>query len=300
VAKKWHGRRCPVCSEGTLHDGARRYTADYRGEEFSADQAGAYCDNCGDGIVFHDPTFDQKWDDFRAKVDKEQAEELAALRADLGITQEVASRISGGGHNAFSRYERQEAQPVIGVLKLFRILRDLITHDPALLQKYVPEARPLYSAIAGTQMEAIELGHSMARARHQQYRPSIVAHSWHRDSDAVTAAIKKSVLVSGMVPGVVILTDLHVSADRTRDVDLYVPHDPAPAKQQWGVIAADDRGTQSAAEFYGEDAESAGDDDDLHKYVYSVPFHAQLGKPARARGVKTIKLEKKRRRTQVV
>jgi transcriptional regulator with XRE-family HTH domain len=51
-----------------------------------------------------------------------EREELAAIRRKLGLTQQEASKITGGGKNAFSRYERGEAQPVLGVVTLFRVL----------------------------------------------------------------------------------------------------------------------------------------------------------------------------------
>jgi HTH-type transcriptional regulator / antitoxin MqsA len=122
VAGKWDGKLCPVCHEGTLHDGEHAEDVDYRGATFRSIQRGAYCDRCGDGLVYNDPAVEQKWADFRDRVDGEQAAELSAIRETLGLTQEEASRLSGGGHNAFSRYERREAQPVVGVLNLFRLL----------------------------------------------------------------------------------------------------------------------------------------------------------------------------------
>lgn len=122
MASKWHGLTCPECGKGTLHDGAKLQVVDYRGESFSSQRVGAFCDNCGDGLVVHDPDEEARWKDFRDRVDAQQAKELAAIRARLNLTQEQASTISGGGHNAFSRYERLEAQPVMGVINLFRLL----------------------------------------------------------------------------------------------------------------------------------------------------------------------------------
>jgi HTH-type transcriptional regulator/antitoxin MqsA len=61
-------------------------------------------------------------DEFIARVDKEEASELARIRKKLGLTQKEAAMIAGGGHNAFSRYERGEAKPVAAVVNLFRLL----------------------------------------------------------------------------------------------------------------------------------------------------------------------------------
>ena len=38
------------------------------------------------------------------------------------MTQVAAARLTGGGHNAFSRYERGKAAPLSAVLNLFRLL----------------------------------------------------------------------------------------------------------------------------------------------------------------------------------
>jgi HTH-type transcriptional regulator / antitoxin MqsA len=64
---------------------------------------------------------------------KRQMKEIRRIRRKLGLTQADAARLTGGGHNAFSRYERGEATPVVAVVNLFRLLdkhpellRDLI------------------------------------------------------------------------------------------------------------------------------------------------------------------------------
>ena len=55
-------------------------------------------------------------------VDQEEAEELLRIRRKLGLIQKEAARIAGGGHNAFSRYERGQAKPLAAVINLFRLL----------------------------------------------------------------------------------------------------------------------------------------------------------------------------------
>jgi len=55
-------------------------------------------------------------------VDREDAAELARIRRKLKLTQKEAATLTGGGHNAFSRYERGEARPLPAVLNLFRLL----------------------------------------------------------------------------------------------------------------------------------------------------------------------------------
>jgi len=48
--------------------------------------------------------------------------ELRRIRRRLGLSQARAARLTGGGHNAFSRYERGEAVPLPAVVNLFRLL----------------------------------------------------------------------------------------------------------------------------------------------------------------------------------
>lgn len=51
-----------------------------------------------------------------------QSHEIRRIRRKLGLSQVEAARLTGGGHNAFSRYERGEAAPLPAVINLFRLL----------------------------------------------------------------------------------------------------------------------------------------------------------------------------------
>ena len=44
------------------------------------------------------------------------------MRKKLGLTQHQAAKLTGGGHNAFGRYERGEVQPMPAVVNLFKLL----------------------------------------------------------------------------------------------------------------------------------------------------------------------------------
>src|SRR6266581_5126807 len=48
--------------------------------------------------------------------------EIRRIRRKLGLSQAMAAKLTGGGHNAFSRYERGEAVPLPAVVNLFRLL----------------------------------------------------------------------------------------------------------------------------------------------------------------------------------
>lgn len=51
-----------------------------------------------------------------------QQAELRHIHHKLKLTQRQAAELTGGGHNAFFRYERGEAQPMPAVPNLFRLL----------------------------------------------------------------------------------------------------------------------------------------------------------------------------------
>ncbi len=119
---KWHGTTCPVCMKGTLHDGVRRERLSYKGRVYEYDQRGAFCDRCDDGIVEHDAREEAAWLAFRDRVDREEAADLVRIRRKLKLTQAEAAKLTGGGKNAFSRYERGEVKPMPAVINLFRLL----------------------------------------------------------------------------------------------------------------------------------------------------------------------------------
>ena len=85
------GWRCEACGE----------------VEFDAESAQRYA-AAGDELVLRD----REW----------QSKEIRRIRRKLGLSQVAAARLTGGGHNAFSRYERGEAAPLPAVIHLFRLL----------------------------------------------------------------------------------------------------------------------------------------------------------------------------------
>ena len=62
------------------------------------------------------------WLAFRDAVDREEGQALARIRRKLKLTQAEAAKLTGGGKNAFSRYERGTARPLPAVLNLFKLL----------------------------------------------------------------------------------------------------------------------------------------------------------------------------------
>ena len=124
MSKQWNGKKCPTCFRGTLEQRTKQTKFEYRGHVLEYEQQGAWCNACGEGIVTgkEAAVSESLLDDFMVRVDKEEAFELARIRKKLGLTQKQAGMIAGGGHNAFSRYERGEAKPLAAVVNLFRLL----------------------------------------------------------------------------------------------------------------------------------------------------------------------------------
>ena len=122
MASKWNGKQCPLCFEGTLHDGEKQQRMEYRGREYEYTARGAFCDHCQDGFPNQDTKEEAAWQAFRDRVDAEDSAELARIRKKLKLTQQAAAKLTGGGKNAFSRYERGEAKPMPAVVNLFRLL----------------------------------------------------------------------------------------------------------------------------------------------------------------------------------
>ena len=62
---------------------------------------------------------------------KKLGQELRRIRLKLGLSQASAAKLTGGGHNAFSRYERGEVPPIASTVNLFRLL----DKHPAMLKE---------------------------------------------------------------------------------------------------------------------------------------------------------------------
>jgi HTH-type transcriptional regulator/antitoxin MqsA len=90
------------------------------------DIAGAFCDHC-DEIEFDETTdsaqrYAEAGDQLVLQNRATAAAALKMQRKRLKLTQDQASRLTGGGHNAFSRYETGVATPLPAVVNLFRLL----------------------------------------------------------------------------------------------------------------------------------------------------------------------------------
>lgn len=106
----------------------------FRNEDFTVSHAGDRvvvrrlsgwrCHSCHE-IVF-DRTSGERYgaagDELVLRQRERQRKEIRRIRRKLGLSQIAAARLTGGGHNAFSRYERGEVVPLPAVVNLFRLL----------------------------------------------------------------------------------------------------------------------------------------------------------------------------------
>ena len=123
-------KNCYICgAPDALHyfEG-RSETISVKGMERRVDNlSGWECHVCGDG--FWDPNNDsadrygEAGDELVLAVRKTIGAEMKRIRRKLHLTQkEAVELLSGGGHNAFSRYERGEITPPKPLMVLMRLL----------------------------------------------------------------------------------------------------------------------------------------------------------------------------------
>ncbi|OGS94163.1 MAG: hypothetical protein A3K04_06645 [Gallionellales bacterium RBG_16_56_9] len=116
---------CLNCEQADMVRRKKDAVIAYRGHQATVRALdGWHCPACGE-IEFarkEGERYAQALEKLRLKVDAEEAAELARIRKKLGLSQRRAAEISGGGVNAFSRYENGKARPVAAVVNLFRLL----------------------------------------------------------------------------------------------------------------------------------------------------------------------------------
>lgn len=118
---------CMQCDDGTkLKLQTKDVTVAVRGESCVVPKVtGWHCPVCGDIEFTDNDSSDRVWEAIEAMGEKAKARDAALLahaRKRLKLTQKQAAELTGGGHNAFSRYERGEAVPMRAVVNLFKIL----------------------------------------------------------------------------------------------------------------------------------------------------------------------------------
>jgi len=116
---------CLNCEKSEMKRGEQDMWVEYRGRRAKVRAVeGWHCPECGEAEFAADEgiRYAEALEKLRTKVDAEEAAELARIRKKLKLSQRRAAAITGGGVNAFSRYENNNAKPVDAVFNLFRLL----------------------------------------------------------------------------------------------------------------------------------------------------------------------------------
>jgi HTH-type transcriptional regulator/antitoxin MqsA len=120
-------RKCLSCEnrKGMTRFERKTFTIEHAGMKAKvADLSGWRCGTCGE--VEFDAESARRYaaagDELVLRERQQRSREIRRIRHKLGLSQIAAARLTGGGHNAFSRYERGEAAPLPAVVNLFRLL----------------------------------------------------------------------------------------------------------------------------------------------------------------------------------
>jgi HTH-type transcriptional regulator/antitoxin MqsA len=115
-----------------MQRGVRPFTLTYKGQSITVDMPGWYSDRSEEGILTGE---DMKISDRalnRLKARTEgllEPEEIRRIRKRLGLTQEAAGELIGGGPRAFQKYENGDLLPSRAISSALVLL----DHDPAAL-----------------------------------------------------------------------------------------------------------------------------------------------------------------------
>lgn len=114
---------CHECGRSMIR-GIRPMTVCYKGLTTTFDMPGWYCE-CGEGLVTGK---DMEVSDRQLNLLKAQVQhlvlpsEVRRIRKKLGLNQQAAGSLLGGGPNAFHKYESGEVLPSKAISNLLRVL----------------------------------------------------------------------------------------------------------------------------------------------------------------------------------
>ncbi|HQW57637.1 MAG TPA: type II toxin-antitoxin system MqsA family antitoxin [Gammaproteobacteria bacterium] len=117
--------KCPACGKGNLLKKVKSQMFTYKGSSIMLEQPGLWCNQCDDGILSGQDieVTEKSFEEFKAKVDGLLSpDDIRRIRRYiLGLTQQQAAEIFGGGKNAFSRYESGEIKPSLPLSNLLKM-----------------------------------------------------------------------------------------------------------------------------------------------------------------------------------
>ena len=131
-------KTCPECGKAALAAfSAETMDVEHKGRHLSVDNlSGSRCRDCGE--VLFDADSAARYAAAGDRLVHEERErlqhEIRRIRRKLKLSQAAAAKLTGGGTNAFSRYETGAANPMPAVVNLLHLL-DL---HPELLREIRP------------------------------------------------------------------------------------------------------------------------------------------------------------------
>ncbi|TLX45122.1 hypothetical protein C1E24_20590 [Pseudoalteromonas phenolica] len=115
---------CKLCKSENIVQLDDMETITYKGTDLSVSMEYSICNDCGREFVSKQQILnnDSRVRDAKKSVDGLlTSSEIYHARTSLGLTQEQASLVFGGGKNAFSKYERAEVSQSAAMDKLIRV-----------------------------------------------------------------------------------------------------------------------------------------------------------------------------------
>ena len=120
--------KCAECGSSDFEIRIEPDESQRNGQLYTVDIEYSVCRQCGDVVIFveqikrNDCVLRDAWRRIDGLL---TAQEIVALRNKLGLTQQDAAKIFGGGPNAFSKYERSEVIQSVAMDKLMRAALDV-------------------------------------------------------------------------------------------------------------------------------------------------------------------------------
>jgi HTH-type transcriptional regulator/antitoxin MqsA len=117
-------------TRAALRRDVRPFTLTYKGESMTFDMPGWYGDGADDGVFEPEDMkiSDRALNRLKARADGLlEPEEIRRIRKRLGLTQEEAGEIIGGGPRAFQKYETGDGLPSRAISSALVLL----DHDPS-------------------------------------------------------------------------------------------------------------------------------------------------------------------------
>ncbi|MCW8926493.1 MAG: type II toxin-antitoxin system MqsA family antitoxin [Xanthomonadales bacterium] len=115
---------CIACKSENIETVVAVERVVYKGHELQVPLEYSTCKNCGREFVPRSQILrgEAAVRDARKKFDGlMSSQEIAKARTSLSLSQEQASKVFGGGRNAFSKYERGEVSQSVAMDKLIRV-----------------------------------------------------------------------------------------------------------------------------------------------------------------------------------